>query len=200
MSTYINPRAWALFTLLSLLTTPNAMARSAGMDIAADGASLHYIGAPVERKRGGRWGHYTPTYRLHYAQATAPRNLLLSADAEFHRFSKTIAGNYQLHGKTYLLGAEYHDQRLLALGFGGLLRTPPRKRWPVTTQLEVFGAPQATTLFRGNYVWGVTLQGDYPLPNDNALIVGFRKIKMGVNDVSDTSYQNSVYFGLTSHF
>ena len=192
--------AFALLCLLSFIAPPKAMARAVGMDIAADGASLHYQGTPAKRKRGGRWGQYTPRYQLFYAQATAPRNLLVSADAELHRLSKTFADRYQLRGKTYLFAADYHEQRALALGIGGILRAPPRQRWPLAMQLELFGAPQFTTLIHGNYLWGVTVQGDYPLPDNNTLNVGFRKIKMGVSDISPSSFQNSVYFGLTSHF
>lgn len=192
--------ALALLALLSWLLPASAAARSAGMDIAADGASIHYQGNPATRKRGGRWGHYTPQYRLLYAQATAPRNLLFSADAELHRFTKTFADTYQLGGKTYLLAANYHDQRAVAIGVGALLQAPARKQWPIATQLELFGAPQVTTALDGNYIWGIELRGSYPLPDNQALNVGFRKIKMGVDEVSATSFQNSLYLGLMSRF
>lgn len=171
-------------------------AETAGLNFNEDGVEAHYQKQLIEYKDH----RILPTYSFLYSQETWPHNYLLRADGEIISYTQTFGDGYTAAPKILALIAKYQNYEIVAPAIGGAVHFPKGGKIPVDIDADAFWAPPPFALIDGQFMWGVTIQGHYPLPQDNELRFGYRKIEASTDQGPHGSFEQGPFVGFASFF
>lgn len=193
-----------LLALVCTLANVNAIAgTSAGLSLNADGPRVHYNRSLIDYPQA-----WTKPLGLHHqhlsillSQESSHRNLLISGALALVKYGKTFGNNHSINPRVYLFLADLFKTTTVAAAAGATYLVPARQyTWlHFDLKTEVFLAPSVLTRGEIDYLWGADLQATYPLPQNNELSFGYRKIETSLNHRPDTIEQG-LYIGLTTYF
>ena len=189
------------FCRLILVTTLMApvsasLANSAGLILNSDSVEVYYNDAASDKVLKNTRKQYT----FMYSQESAPRNLMLSVDAELLKYSKPLKKSYLWGPKVGMYLADFNDNNLLALAGGVYLRRPASAAQKYDFLTEILYAPQLTSFIKADYLWSIKFQWNYPLPDEAELNVGFRTIQIKMDQQQRDSFDTGLYLGLSKRF
>jgi hypothetical protein len=182
--------------MLLTSTSVPGHADTAGLNINEDGIEIHYQKQLIEYKEY----RILPTYSFLYSQETWPHTLLLRADGEIISFTHTFGDGYTAAPKVIALIADYRNNDIIAPAIGGVAHFPKGGKIPFDIDADVFWAPPPFALIDGQFLWGMSIQGHYPLPQDNELRFGIRKINASTKQGPHGSLEQGIFIGLASFF
>lgn len=189
---------YSLLFLSTLLFVASSTARAdtAGLNINQDGIEGHYQGNLIEFKER----RILPNLSALYSQETWPHSFLFRVDGEIVSYTHTFDNGYTAAPNLMVLLADYRNFDILAPAIGGTLHIPKGGKIPFDIDSEIFIAPPPFALLDGQYLWGLTIQGHYPLPQDNELRFGFRKIDASIDKGPHGSLETGIFVGFASFF
>lgn len=169
---------------------------TAGLNFNDDGIEVHYQKALIEYKEH----RILPIYSFLYSQETWPHNYLLRADGEIISYTQTFGNGYTAAPKIIALIAKYRKNEIVAPAIGGVLHFPKGGKIPFDIDADAFLAPPPLAMIDGQFMWGMSIQGHYPLPQDNELRFGYRKINASADKGPHGVFEQGIFVGFASFF
>ncbi|MBI3772256.1 MAG: hypothetical protein HY272_06115 [Gammaproteobacteria bacterium] len=169
---------------------------TAGLNFNEDGVEAHYQKQLIEYKEY----RILPSYSFLYSQETWPHNFLLRADGEIISYTQTFGDGYTAAPKVVALIAQYQNNDIIAPAIGGAAHFPKGGKIPFDIDADAFWAPPPFALIDGQFMWGMSIQGHYPLPQDNELRFGYRKINASADQGPHGSLDQGIFVGFASFF
>jgi len=192
--------------LLSLLLWPisHANASTSGLILSDDSVEIDYRTQvlPIQQQEAIR--HYS----LMYSQEPAPRNFLLVADLELTQRGTMVSQTYPLRPKIGILAFNNEEETITGVPLGAILRFPVNEKRNYDGLVEAFLSPlfadPITNDWPANYqlpwIMGIRMQLNYPLPEQAEFNLGYRNIRMKINRDRIKTFEQGVFFGITTHF
>jgi len=189
---------------LSLLSAAS-QANSAGLNLNPDGPGIHYTRPNVEYSQPWTRQLGLHQQRLEALTAQQPdgRHLLLAGIVELNKYSGQWPDRQTTLTPTLrLIGANIFSHRLLAVAAGGNYRLAKGALdfLPADLLFDAYLSPRLTTFGSANYLWGTSIQANFPLPQNNEFNIGYRAIKSSLDKEGRKPIAQGLYLGLTTLF
>ena len=195
-----------LITVVAIGFAQQPKADAFGLNLSSDGPYIHYLRPNIEYTQ--RWGNWLGLHQqrgyIMTSQESHSRNMIVAGSAQLINFTKFFSNTRQtLNPKLEVIIAKLFKSDTLALGGGAIYQAPKGefKYLPGDLTAELFVTPKLTTFSSGSeYLWGFSLQADFPLPENNQLNIGYRNYKATMEVQGHQSVEQGLYIGLTTLF